>query len=89
MSKKKSKSKKSGRRSQVARRLPSQRVEQDEGNSGSPLATTGAGGRSRSSGAKAISFEHEYAYVYQDLKLVAIIAAAMLVILVVLSFVIT
>lgn len=36
-----------------------------------------------------VNFAEEYAYVYTDLKRVAIIAAAMLVILIVLSFVIT
>lgn len=36
-----------------------------------------------------VNFAEEYAYVYTDLKRVAIIAAAMLVILVVLAFVIT
>ncbi len=36
-----------------------------------------------------VNFAEEYSYVYTDLKRVAIIAAAMLVILIVLSFVIT
>ena len=89
MAKKKSKSKKSRRRSQATRRAPARQVTQKGESSGAPQVAQAAGRRNRSSAAKAISFEQEYAYVYQDLKLVAVIAAIMLVILVVLSFVIT
>ena len=89
MAKKKSKSKKSARRSQTARRVPDRLVTENGESSGSPQMAQAAGRRNRSSAARAISFEQEYAYVYQDLKLVAVIAAVMLVILVVLSFVIT
>ena len=52
---------------------------------GTARATTG---RQRTSATpRAVDFRHEYAYVYEDLKKVAVIAAAMVLILVVLAFV--
>lgn len=51
--------------------------------------TTGGQRRSAQSKQADVDFAEEYSYVYSDLRRVAIIAAAMVVILVVLSFILT
>ena len=90
---KKSKARRSKKRKRTTRRHQPKRpvtgpIAQEEA-----VTSRVAAGRRKAAPARTahsqVNFAEEYAYVYTDLKRVAIIAVAMLVILIVLSFVIT
>lgn len=68
--------------------VPQARVLVEGEQSAQPAAATRLAKAARPTETRA-DFAREYGYVYADLKRVAIIAAAMLVILIVLSFIIT
>ena len=85
---KRSKSRKSSK-SKRAQRRPSRPAATTASPTGTASGTSQAATvRQRGTATRAaVDFAQEYAYVYTDLKRVAVIAAAMLVILVVLAFV--